>query len=57
MKFPQGRWTLLGPGSEEEWYGSSSYAQKGEWDSTANKTVVTIQTKKLVILCSTVSVP
>ena len=23
MKFSQGRWTFLGPGSEEKWYGSS----------------------------------
>ena len=38
MKFPQGHWTFLGSGSEEKWYGSSSYAQKG-WDSTANKMV------------------
>ena len=39
MKFSQGHWTFLGPGSEEKWYGSSSYAQKGEWDSLANKMV------------------
>ena len=39
MKFPQGHWTFLGSGSEEKWYGSSSYAQKGEWDSAANKMV------------------
>ena len=30
---------FLGPGSEEKWYGSSSCAQKGEWDSTANTMV------------------
>ena len=27
MKFSQGHWTYLGPGSEEQWYGSSSYDQ------------------------------
>ena len=39
MRFSQWHWTLLGPGSEEKWYGSSSYAQTGEWNSTANKMV------------------
>ena len=39
MEFLQGRWIFLGPGWEEKWYGSSSYAQKGEPDSTANKMV------------------
>ena len=39
MKFSQEHWTLLGPGSEEKWYRSSSYAQKGEWVSPANKMV------------------
>ena len=38
-KFLPGHWTYLGPGSEEKWYGSSSYAQKGEWDSAANKMI------------------
>ena len=38
MRFSQGHWTFLGPGSEEKWYGNSSYAQKKrKWDSTANK--------------------
>ena len=39
MKFSQGHWTYLGPGSEEKWCGSSSYDQQGEWDFTANKMV------------------
>ena len=30
MRFSQGHLTFLGPGSEEKWYGSSSYAQKGQ---------------------------
>ena len=30
MKFSQGHWTFLGPGSEEKWYGSSSCDQKKE---------------------------
>ena len=36
MRFSQGHWKFVGPGQEEKWCGSSSYAQKGEWCSTAN---------------------
>ena len=46
MKFAQGHWTFLGPGSEEKWYGSSSYAQKEDgilqptkWYSDSKKLV------------------
>ena len=39
LKFSQRHWTCVGPGSEEQWYGSSSYDQQGEWDSTADKMV------------------
>ena len=30
---------ILGLWSEEKWYGSSSHARAGEWDSTADKMV------------------
>ena len=36
MKFLQGQWTFVGPGTEEKWYGSS---HDGQWDRTANKMV------------------
>ena len=36
MKFSQGHWTFLGPGSEGKWYGDS---QGGQWDRTANNMV------------------
>ena len=39
MKFSQGHWTFLGPVSEEKWYGSSSYDQKGKQNSAVNKMV------------------
>ena len=38
MKFLQGHWTILGPGSEPKWYGDS-HDQKGQWNCTANKMV------------------
>ena len=34
MKFLQGFWTFLGPGSEKRWYGDS---HDGQWARTANK--------------------
>ena len=39
MRFLQGHWTFLVPGSEKKWYGESSYLPKGDWDSTANEVV------------------
>ena len=38
MKFLQARWTFLGPGSEEKWYGDA-HDQKGQWNCTPNKMV------------------
>ena len=38
MKFLQGHWTFLIPGSEEKWY-RDSHDQKGQWNCTANKMV------------------
>ena len=37
MRFLQGHWTFLGPGSEKKWYEESSYLPTGEY--TANKIV------------------
>ena len=37
MRFSQGHWTFLGPGSREKWYGSSSFTQKGEWDAVRTR--------------------
>ena len=48
MKFSQEHWTYLGPGSEEKWYKKEKgIPQPTTWYS---------DTKKLVILCSKVSV-
>ena len=56
MKFSQGHWTFWGPGSEEKWYGSSFYAQKEEW-GLRSQTKWYNDAKKLVFLCSKVSMP
>ena len=34
-KFPQGRWSSLGPGSEKKWHGTHAHKPDGEWDRTA----------------------
>ena len=34
-RFPQGRWSLRGPGSEKKWYGTHLHKPDGEWDKTA----------------------
>ena len=34
-RFPQGRWSFLGLGSEKEWYGTHTHKPDGEWDETA----------------------
>ena len=39
LKFSQGHWTFLGPGSEESGMEVLLTLQKGDWDSPANKMV------------------
>ena len=34
-KFPRDRWSFLGPGSEEKWYGTYTDKPDGSWDRTA----------------------
>ena len=36
LKFLQGHWTFLGPGSDEKWCGGS-HDQKGQWNCTSTK--------------------
>ena len=36
-KFPRGRWSFLGPGSEEKWYGTHTDKPDGSHDQTAQK--------------------
>ena len=31
-RFPAGRWSFLGPGSETEWYSTYNERPRGEWD-------------------------
>ena len=39
MRFSQEHWALLGPGSEEKWYGNTNHDQRGQWNCTADKMV------------------
>ena len=34
-KFPEGRWSFLGLGSEKKWYGTHTHKQDGGWDKTS----------------------
>ena len=35
QRFPAGRWSFLGPGSEAKWYSSYNERLEGEWDKVA----------------------
>ena len=34
-RFPAGRWSFLGPGSEKKWYSTHGSRPQGEWDRVA----------------------
>ena len=34
-RFPAGRWSFLGPGSEPKWYSTYNERPQGEWDRVA----------------------
>ena len=34
-RFPAGRWSFLGPGSEKKWYSTCASRQRGEWERVA----------------------
>ena len=34
-RFPAGRWSFLGPGSEKKWYSTHESKPQGEWDRVA----------------------
>ena len=34
-RFPQGRWSFLGPGCDKKWCGTHTHKPDGEWDQTA----------------------
>ena len=40
-RFSPGRWSFIGPGSEEKWYTVSEDSPQGEWDKIAEKMMLT----------------
>ena len=36
-RFPPGRWSFLGLGSEKKWYSTYNESPQGEWDKIAEK--------------------
>ena len=41
-RFRAGQRSFLGPGSEKKWYSTQEYKPQGEWDSVAEKMMVTL---------------
>ena len=39
-RFPAGRWSFLGPGSEKKWYSTYNERPRGEWDRVAELMVI-----------------
>ena len=39
-RFPAGRWSFLGPGSEKKWYSTYIDRPEGEWDRVAESTMI-----------------
>ena len=39
-RFPAGRWSFLGPGSEKKWYSTHEYKPQGEWDRVAEQMMI-----------------
>ena len=42
-RFGAGQWSFLGPGSEKKWYSISEDSPQGEWDTMAEKMMVTLE--------------
>ena len=41
-RFEAGQWSFLGPGSEKKWYSITEDSPQGEWDTMAEKMMVTL---------------
>ena len=41
-KFPAGRWSFLGPGSETKWYSTDNERPQGEWDRVAEPRMIRV---------------
>ena len=51
--FAQGRWSFLGSGDVNTWYGTSDDKPKGKWNALAHKMIEQFQTSgRPVLLCS-----
>ena len=48
-RFPLGRWSFLGPGSEKKWCGTYSDKWNGDWDKTAE--ILTFRKRAPKISC------
>ena len=39
-RFPAGRWSFFGPGSETKWYSTYNERPRGEWDRVAEPMMI-----------------
>ena len=39
-RFPPGKWSFLGPGSEKNWYSTHESKPQGEWDRVAEQMMI-----------------
>ena len=44
-RFPAGRWSFLGLGSEKKWYSTHEYKPQGEWDRVAEQMMIKFSEK------------
>ena len=44
-RFPCGRWSCLGPGSEKKWYKNCSDRPDRDWDRTAEMMILQLRTE------------
>ena len=43
-RFPAGRWSFLGPGSEKKWFSTSNERPRGEWDRVVELMITNSET-------------
>ena len=41
-RLPKGHWSLLGPGTEEQWYGSHTHQTEGRWNRSSEMMMLTL---------------
>ena len=56
-RFPAGRWSFLGPGSQKKWYSSYVDRPQGEWDTVAESMMIRFGESGPSVPCHESTVP